>query len=177
MTFINIDSNLSGDSNLNSDPDRTVILIGDSNLNSDTTVVVSPNILGSEVVEYQNFFDSVFTDLLSPTASGTFSGGFLNSGVDFLAAKVTAGDYVYVPAVQSSEGIYKIIQVVDANNLQVDGTPPNGAANFRVVSAFGVAEKSLTDLFALLQQVYSFIGITIPWLSLISTTIPVDGIH
>ena len=138
-------------------------------------LIISPDILGSEVVEYQSFFDSVFTDLLSPaTASGTFSSGVLNSGVDFLASKVTAGDYVYVPAVQTSEGIYKITQVIDANNLQVDGTPPDGAANFRVVSAFGVSEKSLTDLFGLLQQVYSFINLTIPWFNLIGTAITVD---
>ncbi len=116
-----------------------------------------------EVSQLQAFFEVVFTDIVSPTpVSGTFSSGTLNS----LASNFTSsmvGDYVYAPLSQPTDGIYKILTVVDANNLTVDGPPPDGAVSFRVVSALGVVEKSLTDLFGILRDANNFAINTSSW--------------
>lgn len=125
-------------------------------------------VVPNEVTNLSNFFEVIFTDLVSPTpVAGTFTSGALTSGSsNFTSAMV--GAYIYAQQSQPREGIYKILTVVDANNITVDGSPSNGSVSFRVVSALGVAEKSLTDLFGALQESTSFSNTTSSWDTLIS---------
>ena len=131
--------------------------------------------LNNENAAILKFFNSVFTDRLSPiSASGSFSGSILTgSGVNFTTSNVKVGDYVYASIPQSSEGVFAVVQVIDDSHLQVDGSPVAGPVNFRVAQAFGVVGKTLTDIFSQQQQVRAFYGLTTPWLSLISTQIKV----
>jgi hypothetical protein len=125
-------------------------------------------VVPNEVTNLSNFFEVIFTDLVSPTpVAGTFTGGTLSSiASNFTPAMI--GGYIYAQQSQPCEGVYKILTVVDANNLTVDGSPSNGSVSFRVVSALGVAEKSLTDLFVVLQESTNFYGTTSSWNTLIS---------
>lgn len=122
-----------------------------------------------EITRIQDYFNSVFTDRLSPTVtSGTAAGSVItDNSVDFIAFGVQAGDYVV------SLGFFKITQVVDSHHLIVDTSPPAGAITFRVVSIFGASEVSLQDLYAILQQCSSFIVPLGAWFAKITTAISV----
>ena len=84
---------------------------------------------------------------------------------------------MYVPLPQLSDGIYKILTVTDLHHLTVDGSPPDGSATFRVVSALGVSEKSLTDLFAALKDANTFVLATSIWDIIISPLSVVPDSH
>jgi hypothetical protein len=127
----------------------------------------------SEVSSIDSFFAASFTDRLSPTvAAGTISGHTLTAvGVDFIASGVVVNDFVYVPAPQTSEGIYLITDVPSPTELTLKDTPTAGLVSFRVVSAFGVGETTLKNAFSARQQAVAFGNQTYPWLDLISIPI------
>lgn len=154
---------------------RPVNTFGGSGLQKAVTGLLS--VVPNEVSNLIDFFEVVFTDLVSPTpVAGTFTGGVLNSGAsNFTPAMV--GAYVYVPLPQLSDGIYKILTVTDLHHLTVDGSPPDGSATFRVVSALGVSEKSLTDLFAALKDANTFVLATSIWDIIISPLSVVPDSH
>jgi hypothetical protein len=126
-------------------------------------------VVGFEVIRLQDYFTSVSTDRLSPaTTNGTVAGNTItDNSVDFQTAGVQVGDYV------ASLGFFKVTQVVDANHLMVDGSPPSGAITFRVVSVFGASETTLQALYLLLQQCITFNNSFGPWFSQLTTPVSV----
>jgi hypothetical protein len=128
-----------------------------------------------EVPRLQSYFDSVFTDRLSPaTASGTVFGNTItDNSVDFVASGVIVGDYVYAPVSQASEGIFQVTQVIDSHNLLVDGSPVAGAISFRVVHVFGASKQALQGIFTILQQCVTFGSPLAAWYYEFSTAITV----
>lgn len=118
-----------------------------------------------EIPRLQSYFDSVFTDRLSPaTASGTVTGNTItDSSVDFIASGVLVGDYVYAPISQASEGVFQITQVINSHSLLVDGSPVSGSISFRVAHVFGASKPALQGVFTILQQCITFGGPLATW--------------
>lgn len=131
---------------------------------------------GSEVNSVDAFFAEAFTDLLSPpTATGTISGNTLTgTGVDFLASGVKANDFVYAPSSQPNEGVYLITAVPTSSTLTLKDTPTPGPVSFRVVTAFGVGETTLKNVFSVRQQSLAFSAPTGSWENLVDTPVPVQ---
>ena len=130
----------------------------------------------SEVASIDNFFSTVLTNRLSPsTATGSVASTTLTgAGVDFVSSGVQAGDFVYVTPTQSNQGFYKVAEVTGTTTLKVSSAFPSaGSVSFRVVSSFGVAEKSLVDLFDVRSNAVSFYNATVPWSTLASSVVPV----
>jgi len=133
----------------------------------------------SEINSIDGVFAEVFTDRLSPTVAtgnATASDTLVGISVDFLASGVKVGDLVYLPQVQTNEGLYTISEVVDATTLKISDSPGFAAfpagVSFRVVKTFGVSAKALKDLFAVRKATYEYYGTISTWANLLST--PVD---
>lgn len=135
----------------------------------------------SERNSLQLFFSpsGVLSDLINPsntsypltTVAGTASGDTLTSGaVNFQQLGIEVGNFVYIPTTQAAQGIYKVIQVIDAHNLQLEESLPTGSLTFGLARVLGVGSKSLTDLFNILVQVLDFIGLTNSWNTLVQST-------
>jgi len=130
----------------------------------------------SEVNSIDNFFETLFTDRLSPSsASGSVSGTTLTGvSVDFMAAGVLPGDFVYVTPTQSNQGFYLVEEVTGPTTLKVtDAFPGSGSVTFRVVSSFAASEQTLSDLFEVRANAVSFYSSSTAWASLVSSAVPV----
>jgi hypothetical protein len=120
-------------------------------------------VVSNEITNLSDFFEVIFTDLVSSTpVVGTFTGGVLTSSASSFTSEMVGG-YIYAQQSQPQEGVYKILTVISANTLTVDGGPSDGSVSFRVVNALGVSDKSLTDLFRVLQESTDFYNTTSSW--------------
>lgn len=130
----------------------------------------------SELSSIDAFYELAFTDRLNPaTSSGVVSGTTLtDTGVNFVSAGVSVGDYVYVTPSQGSSGIYLVQKVVSATVLQIRSPsfPVAGTYTYRVVKAFGPSTKTLQDLFVIRTAIDAFYQSTVSWEAFVNANLP-----
>jgi hypothetical protein len=134
----------------------------------------------AEVEALERFLDHVFTDVLT-SSNGETASGFPtldDSTVDFQAAGVGAGHYVYIRA-GNSAGIYAVDTVLGPQQLSVDtATPfPDTATgiSYRIVSALGATITTLEAVYTALANIDQTIADVTTFQSLLNTTVPVIG--
>lgn len=129
----------------------------------------------SEITSAEAFFNNVFTDRFTGLITGTIAGNTFTagSGVDLNANHVQAGDYLYAPDPQGSAGVYLITEVTSSSTLTLKDTPTSGSVSCRIVTAFGVTEKSLKTIFDVKSSARVFAQKITSWETLVSTPIEV----
>lgn len=128
----------------------------------------------SERQAIENFYDTVFNDVLTSVNGQTViaTPTLTDLTVDFTG--VTAEDFVYIRS-GSDAGIYKVQTVTSTTTLDVETPFPATAAgvSYRIVKATGATKETLQALFPILQATDLFIFVTAIFDLLVSTPVTV----
>jgi hypothetical protein len=133
----------------------------------------------------EDFYNTVFTDVRLPVATGT--AGATTIGLPTLTdatanfSEVLPGDYVYIrggpanPGDDPVAGIYKVLMATSLTTLDIEATFPATLTGitYRVVKATGVTEQSLTALFTVLQAIDTWVVLTLLFKFKATTLVPV----
>jgi hypothetical protein len=131
----------------------------------------------TEQAAIANFFNEVFTDIFVSATGQTVSTNVLNDVFGtYLTSGVLPSHYVFIQA-GGDAGIYQVQTVNSESQLLVESATPFPATlvgvSYRIVSAFGVSKKSLTDLFAIYLVTNTLLQNATTFYTLVSTQVPV----
>ena len=130
------------------------------------------------VTALENFFDSIFTDIVVASNGSTVAATKTLTGGPFDSSEISVGDFVYIRN-GANQGIYEIADVPPVpagTTLEMTENFPAtlGGISYRVVSAFGVSKASMDALFQQMLDVEALVAGVTAALAVVQTVVGVE---